>query len=113
MRSALNRRSNRARHAARDRDAARSTASTASSTPSTTNPVTPSSMTSGTEPRRHAITGVPHGIASAITMPNGSGQSIGNSSARAPPSSSRFPASPTSPIISTCDSRSSGSITSS
>ena len=32
-------------------------------------------------------TGVPHDSASITTMPNGSGQSIGNSSARAPPSS--------------------------
>ena len=51
---------------------------------STMNPVTPSSMTSGTAPRLNAITGVPHAIASIITRPNGSGQSIGNSSAIAP-----------------------------
>ena len=34
-------------------------------------------MTSGTEPRRQAMTGVPQAIASIITRPNGSGQSIG------------------------------------
>ena len=44
-------------------------------------PVTPCSTTSGTEPQRQAITGVPQAIASIITRPNGSGQSIGNSSA--------------------------------
>ena len=49
---------------------------------STTKPVTPSSRTSGTEPPRNATTGVPHASASIITRPNGSGQSIGNSSAR-------------------------------
>ena len=43
------------------------------------------------------MTGVPHAIASIITSPNGSGQSIGNSSADAPPSSSFFSASPISP----------------
>ena len=46
-------------------------------------PVTPSSITSGTEPFRHAITGVPHASASTITSPNGSGQRIGITSARA------------------------------
>jgi hypothetical protein len=34
-------------------------------------PVTPSSITSGTDPRGHAMTGVPHAIASIITRPNG------------------------------------------
>ena len=53
-------------------------------------PVTPSSITSGTEPRLNAITGVPHAIASIITRPNGSGQSIGNSSACAPDRNSGF-----------------------
>ena len=53
-------------------------------------PVTPSSMTSGTEPQRQAITGVPQAIASIITSPNGSGQSIGNSSAAALPRNSDF-----------------------
>jgi hypothetical protein len=46
-------------------------------------PVAPPSTTSGTEPEWYAITGVPHAIASIITGPNGSGQSIGNSSAAA------------------------------
>ena len=36
------------------------------------NPVTPSSTTSRTEPRRYAMTGVPQAIASIITSPNGS-----------------------------------------
>jgi hypothetical protein len=49
-----------------------------SSLPSTMKPVTPSSITSGTEPQRYAITGVPQAIASIITRPKGSGQSIGN-----------------------------------
>ena len=48
---------------------------------STTNPVTPSSITSGTEPLRQAMTGVPQAMASIITRPNGSGQSMGNSRA--------------------------------
>jgi hypothetical protein len=53
----------------------------ASASPSTTNPVTPWSITSGTDPRRNATTGVPHAIASITTRPKGSGQSIGNSRA--------------------------------
>ena len=36
-------------------------------------PVTPSSMTSGAEPLRNAMTGVPQAIASIMTIPNGSG----------------------------------------
>ena len=36
------------------------------------------------------MTGVPQAIASIITSPNGSGQSIGNSSARASPRNSFF-----------------------
>ena len=39
---------------------------------------------SGTEPHGKAITGVPQAIASIITNPNGSGQSMGNSRALAP-----------------------------
>ena len=46
--------------------------------------VTPSRTTSGTEPSGKAITGVPHASDSTITRPNGSGQRIGMSSARAP-----------------------------
>ena len=44
-------------------------------------PVTPSSITSGAEPQPKATTGVPQAMASIITRPKGSGQSIGNSSA--------------------------------
>ena len=54
------------------------------------NPVRPSSITSGTEPQRQAITGVPQAMASIITSPNGSGQSIGNRSAAALPRKSDF-----------------------
>jgi hypothetical protein len=60
-------------------------ATTASSMEATTKPDAPSSTTSGTKPRRKARTGVPQDIASIITSPNGSGQSIGNSSACALP----------------------------
>src|SRR5947207_13876744 len=51
------------------------TASRASCSLLTPNPVMPCSITSGTEPLRKAITGVPHAIASIITRPKGSGQS--------------------------------------
>ena len=60
----------------------------ASSSLSTTKPLTPSSIISGTDPRPNAITGVPQAMASIITKPKGSGQSIGNSSAAAPRSRS-------------------------
>ena len=63
-------------------------------------PVTPCSTTSGTEPCGQAITGVPHDIASIIASPNGSGQSIGNSSATALPRKAGFSASPSSPTYS-------------
>ena len=63
----------------------RRTAATASSSEATTKPVTPSSTTSGTEPRRQATTGVPQAMASIMARPNGSGQSIGNRSAAASP----------------------------
>ena len=53
-------------------------------------PVTPCSMTSGTEPRLNAITGVPQAIASIITRPKGSGHAIGASSAIAPLRNVRF-----------------------
>ena len=49
---------------------------------STIHPDTPSLTTSRTEPCGQAITGVPHASASIIASPNGSGQSIGNNSAR-------------------------------
>ena len=71
----------------------------------------PSTTTSGTEPHGRAMTGVPHAIASIITRPNGSGQSIGNSSAWAPPRNAGFSASPISPRNSTSGSSSSGAIT--
>ena len=58
-------------------------AASASSSLSTMKPEMPSSITSGTEPRRNAITGVPHAMASIMTSPNGSGQSIGKSRAAA------------------------------
>src|SRR5437763_981300 len=65
---------------------------------STIKPVSPSTITSGTEPRGKPITGVPQASASIITSPNGSGQSIGKSKAEAPPSSLFFSARPTSPM---------------
>jgi len=65
----------------------RETASTASSISFTMNPESSSSITSGTDPDRKAMTGVPQDIASIITSPNGSGQSIGNNNARALPRS--------------------------
>ena len=74
-------------------------------------PVTPSSTTSGTEPRRQATTGVPQAMASIMARPNGSGQSIGNRSAAASPRNADFSASPISPTNSTSGSASSGSIT--
>ena len=77
----MNRSSNTCRQRARFRPPTRPTARTAPSRSSTTNPVTPSCITSGTEPQRQAITGVPQAIASIMTKPNGSGQSIGNSRA--------------------------------
>ena len=47
------------------------------------NPVRPCSITSGTEPWRKAITGVPHASDSIITRPKGSGHWMGNSVQRA------------------------------
>jgi trehalose-6-phosphate synthase len=58
-------------------------------------------MISGTDPRLNAITGVPHAIASIITSPNGSGQSIGNSRPRQPLRNADLSGSPISPINST------------
>ena len=55
---------------------------TAFSTPFTITPFTPSCSISFTEPRAKATTGVPQAKASIITSPNGSGQLIGNCSAR-------------------------------
>src|SRR5258705_368382 len=43
------------------------------------------------------MSGVPHARASIITMPNGSGHTIGNKSAAAPPRNSSFSGKPISP----------------
>ena len=53
-------------------------------------PLTPSSITSGTAPKRVAMTGVPQAIDSIITSPNGSSHSIGKRVARACCNSSTF-----------------------
>ena len=74
------------------------------------NPLRPWSTTSGTEPQRQAITGVPQAMASIMTSPNGSGQSIGNRSAAALPRKADFSASPISPTNSISGSSSKGSI---
>ena len=60
-------------------------------------PLRPCSITSGTAPRRVAITGVPQAIDSIMTRPKGSSQSIGKSVARAFWSSSTFSPCVTSP----------------
>src|SRR6266705_265067 len=80
MRCAVKWVSNRFRIACRFNPDRRLTALTALVSSSTMKPVKPSSMISGTEPRLYAITGVPQAIASIMTRPNGSGQSIGTSS---------------------------------
>ncbi len=54
-------------------------ASTMAASSSHRNPVTPSLTTSGAAPSGKASTGVPHAIASIITMPNGSFHRMGNS----------------------------------
>jgi hypothetical protein len=64
-------------------------------------PVTPSTTTSGTDPRRIATTGVPHAIASIMTRPNGSSQQIGNSITQARDSRSRLAIASATPKIST------------
>ena len=58
---------------------------------------------SGTEPERNAITGVPQAIASTMTRPNSSGQSMGRSSAPANPRNGCFTSSFTSPMSLTWD----------
>src|ERR1700738_3973598 len=88
MRSTENRSSKHRRIQLRSRAAARGTADTALSTLSTTKPVSPSPITSGTEPLLNATTGVPLAIASIMTSPKGSGQSIRKSSAIARPRNS-------------------------
>lgn len=77
------------------------TASSAWSILSTTKPVTPSSITSGVDPDRNATTGVPQAIASIMTRPKGSDQSMGNRRARALPRNSAFWRSLISPMNST------------
>ena len=67
-------------------------------------------MTSGTESRLNAITGVPHSIASIMTRPNGLDHSIGNRSACAPERNSGFCCSLISPRNSTFARDSSGVI---
>ena len=49
----------------------------------TRNPVVPSTITSGSAPRRNATTGVPHACASAATIPNGSSHFAGQSTTAA------------------------------
>ena len=71
---------------------------TAASTSSTRKPVTPCSISSGIEPRRNAITGVPQAIASTTLNPNGSSNPIRCSSARAPPSTAERSSGPTAPM---------------
>ena len=90
MRVAVNRRSNARRHARRSSAWTRLVASIASSRLLQMNPVTPWSRISGTDPPRMATTGVPHASDSIITRPKGSGQSIGNSKAVAPPRKAPF-----------------------
>jgi hypothetical protein len=64
-------------------------------------PVTPSATTSGTDPRRRAITGVPQAMASTMTRPNGSSQRMGTIRQRALASSSFLVGPSASPIHST------------
>ena len=74
-------------------------------------PVRPGTTTSGTEPHGRPMTGVPQAMASIMTRPKGSGQSMGKSRARAPPRNAALSASPISPMNSTSGSSSSGTIT--
>ncbi len=63
------------------------------------NPVSPSTTTSGTEPRPNAITGAPQAIASTMLRPNGSSKLIRWRSAAAPPRTSARLSGPTDPEI--------------
>ena len=69
----------------RDSAGARLTASAAASTSpgATRAPVSPSTITSGSAPRRNATTGVPQACASAATIPNGSSHCAGQSTTAA------------------------------
>jgi hypothetical protein len=66
MRSTVKRVSKAARTAARSNSKRPDTAFTASSTLFTTKPLTPLSITSGTDPDRKAITGVPQAIGASL-----------------------------------------------
>ena len=81
MTSAENRRSALARQAYGESRLASVTASAMPSIVERRNPVTPSTTISGAAPSGLAMTGVPHAMDSVITMPNGSGQSIGKTMA--------------------------------
>src|SRR5215472_14590376 len=100
MRRAVKRSSKRRRTFSRDKWPSLSTAPMAPLTSSTTKPVSPSSTISGAEPRLKAITGVPQAIASIMTRPNGSGQSIGTNNVIAPLKNSDLSRSLISPIYS-------------
>src|SRR6516164_9298387 len=90
MRRTVKRSSKRRRTFSRDKCPSLSTVPIAPLTSSTMKPVMPSSTTSGAEPRLNAITGVPQAIASIMTKPNGSGQSIGTNNVIAPLKNSDF-----------------------
>ena len=79
-----------ARQAARSSWSIRPMASAMSATSRHRKPVMPSSTISGAAPSGKVSTGVPHAMASIITRPNGSGQRIGFSRARAPARSSQL-----------------------
>ena len=110
MRVAEKRCSKRCRTFFRSSAMTRGSAAIACSMVSTMAPVRPSSMISGTEPQRNASTGVPQAMASIMERPNGSGQSMGNSSACASPRNCVFWCSLISPMNSTPGPSSSGSI---
>src|SRR6185312_15599467 len=82
IRSTVKRSDTAARHTARSISPTRLIAFTASSTLLTRKPVTPSSISSGIDPRLQAITGVPQASASTTDSPNGSSKLIRWSSAR-------------------------------
>ena len=110
IRRAVNRRSNVWRHLRRSIVSRRLTTSTASSMVSTMNPVTPSSMISQTDPPGNAMTGRPQAMASIMTSPNGSGQSIGKSRAFASPRKAFLFLSEISPMNSTSGLSNSGAM---
>ena len=85
MRSTVKRADTAARQAARSISSMRSIASTAASRLLTRNPVTPSSISSGIDPRLKAMTGVPQASASTTDRPKGSSKLMRWSKARADP----------------------------